>query len=125
MLSSAHPWASRQAIPIELFATEPFIDVFPGQESDNSRTLARYGISPNVRFSVFDAQAAHELVAANLGITLMNEIYVRDMPGRMVALPLEPRTVIDIGIAMPHDQRLSPAVRAFADFTIPRFETMH
>ncbi|MBP3867093.1 MAG: LysR family transcriptional regulator [Eggerthellaceae bacterium] len=123
LVSSDHPLADAKSFPIERFAEEQFVEVYPGQESDNSRTLAEHGIEPHVRFSVFDTQAAHELVAAGLGVTLMNRLYAREQPGRLIAKSLEPRTFVEIGVAMSATSQLSPAVKAFADFAIPRLKT--
>lgn len=36
----AHPLAEEGAFPVERLATEPFIDILPGQETDNSRMTA-------------------------------------------------------------------------------------
>lgn len=123
LVSSDHPLADAKSFPIERFTEEQFVEVYPGQESDNSRTLAEHGIEPHVRFSVFDTQAAHELVAAGLGVTLMNRLYAREQPGRLIAKSLEPRTFVEIGVAMSATSQLSPAVKAFADFAIPRLKT--
>ncbi|MGI6535713.1 MAG: LysR family transcriptional regulator [Eggerthellaceae bacterium] len=117
-----HPLARAQApaYPIARLEDDPFVEVFPGQDSDNARTLAQAQVKPNVHFSVFDTLAASELVGAGLGVSLMNRIYAREFLGKLYVLPLEPRTTVEIGIALPNDTVLSPAVSAFCDFAVPR-----
>ena len=119
IISASHPFADEPSVPIARFAKEGFIEVFPGQESDNSRLLEKHGIQPDVRFTVTDTQAAHELVAANLGITLMNHLYATDLGGRVRIKSLDPRTVVEIGLALPYDVPFSPAVQTFVDFALP------
>ena len=119
IVSANHLLADKPAVPIARFAEEGFIEVFPGQESDNSRLLAKHGIRPDVRFTVTDTQAAHELVAANLGITLMNHLYATDLGGRVRIKSLDPRSVVEIGLALPDSTALPPAVQAFVDFALP------
>lgn len=118
LASVEHPFAKLDTVPAQLLERESFVEVFPGQESDNSRVLAACGVVPNVRFSVYDTDAAHEMVAANLGVTLMNGLYAR-ADERIAIRPLEPRTVVEIGVAMPNDDVLTPAVKAFADYALP------
>lgn len=120
LVSADHPLANAPALPIARFAQDDFIEVYPGQESDNSRLLARHGITPNTRFTVIDTQAAHELVAADLGITLMNNLYANDLGGRVRILPLDPPASVQIGIASMPAAAQPPSVRAFAEFALPR-----
>ena len=119
IISTDHPLADEPAIPIGRFAEENFIEVYPGQESDNSRLLAKCGICPNVRFTVTDTQAAHELVAANLGVTLMNHLFATELGGRVRIKSLDPGTFVEIGVALPDDAALPPAVQAFVGFALP------
>ncbi|MDO4399409.1 MAG: LysR family transcriptional regulator [Coriobacteriia bacterium] len=120
LVSAQHPLADAPALPITRFAEDDFIEVYPGEESDNSRLLARHGITPNTRFTVIDTQAAHELVAANLGITLMNNLYAKDLEGRIRILPLDPPASVEIGIASAAEAIQPPSVRAFTAFALPR-----
>lgn len=117
-----HPLSREHALayPIARFADDAFVDVFPGQDSDNVRTLDRAHVHPNVHFTVFDTLAASELVAAGLGVSLMNRIYAREFQDKLCVLPLQPRDTVEIGVALPNDTVLSPAVSAFRDFAVPR-----
>lgn len=120
LVSAKHPLAHAAALSLARFAEDDFIEVYPGQESDNSRLLARHGIQPRTRFTVIDTQAAHELVAANLGITLMNRLYAQDLNGRVRILSLDPPASVEIGIALAPEAIRPPAVQAFSAFALPR-----
>lgn len=119
VLPADHPWAGRKTFPIERYAEEPFIEVYPGEDCDNARTLAACGVKPRPRYTVRDTHAAFALVEAGLGITLMNDIYARDTRSAIAFMPLAPRTDIEIGVATPASA-LSPALAAFEDFALPR-----
>ena len=52
--------------------TEPYIDIFPGKDSDNKRVFERNGIHPNTQFTTTDSDLAYSMVEAGLGITMNN-----------------------------------------------------
>ena len=54
VLPADHPWAGRKTFPIERYAEEPFIEVYPGEDCDNARTLAACGVKPRPRYTVRD-----------------------------------------------------------------------
>ena len=109
-----HPAAAAGVFPLAAFQTEPFIEIFPGRETDNSRFFARQGIRPNTRYTTCDVWAAWSMVEAGLGVTLTNALY--DLPGGVAAVPLDPPQTVSIGIALPPEDVLSPAARRFAAF---------
>lgn len=120
LVSLDHPLAGADAFPLSAFATEPFIQIYPGQETDNSRLFARCGITPNIRFTTLDTYAAHAMVEAGLGVTLSNDIIAREWTGRIRALPLDPPQTVDIGLAgLPVP---SPAARRFLSFIVDTHE---
>ena len=44
VLPPDHPLAKADAFPIERLLDEPFVELYPGEDCDNSRTLATAGI---------------------------------------------------------------------------------
>lgn len=119
VLPTTHPDVGCTAFPVERLAEGPFIQVYPGEDCDNSRTLEAAGVCPAPRYTVRDTHAAFALVEAGLGITLMNDIYARDTRAAIAFMPLEPRVDIEIGVATPQ-AALSPALAAFEAFALPR-----
>lgn len=116
-----HAAASSGAFPLSRLAEEPFIEIYPGEDSDNARLLSKAGIAPPVAHVVHDTSAAFALVEAGLGMTLMNGIYAQAADADVAMLPLAPACSVEIGIAMPPG-RPSPALAAFEDFAIPRLQ---
>lgn len=93
----------------------------PGEDCDNSRTLATAGIRPRAAYAVHDTSAAFALVEAGLGIALMNDIYARTAEAEVAVVPLAPARIVEIGIAAPPG-RPSPALAAFEAFAVPRLQ---
>lgn len=126
-----HPLAGHGSFPILSFQTEPFIDILPGLESDNSRFFAQYGIHPPVRFATGDTRAACALIRAGLGISLANSIITTGLgipaagesghpAEKLLALPLDPPQRVSVGAALPEEDRISPAARRFTDYALSR-----
>jgi DNA-binding transcriptional LysR family regulator len=116
MLPKNHPLASRKALPLTVFEAEPFIELYPGEESDNSRCLARNQVHPQTRFTCADPFAALAMVEAGLGMTMVNAVVAETLQGDAVFLPVDPPQYVDIGIAMPSAAAAPPAVKRFMEF---------
>lgn len=112
-----HPAVQLGKLPLKALETEPFIEMYPGVETDNSRMFAKNNIKVNARFSATDNLAAYSMVSEGLGITTVNEIFAKMWQGAGVAvLPLDPPQLVDIGIALPRIDNSSPALKKFVEF---------
>ncbi len=120
-LPEKHPLAKGKTFPVEAFAREDFIELYPGKETDNSQMLRRNGVVPRVKYSTSDNYAAYAMVAAGLGVTCTNAILGEAFREGVRYLPLSPRQTVEIGIAIPGKKELSPAARRFAEFARARF----
>lgn len=115
-----HPMAGGAGFPISQFRKEPFIELYPGLETDNSRMFHRNSIQPQTVYTTTDNFAVYAMVAAGLGISSANSLIAESFAGDVVALPIEPLQSVDIGMAIPAESVISPAARKFADFAISR-----
>lgn len=113
---AAHPLAALPAVPLSAFETEAYIDPYPGLHTDNSEMFSRYHIVPNTQFSSMDDSATYAMVAAGLGISMNNAINSSAAGQAVKVLPLEPRQMVEIGIASSHQR--SPAADAFLQYLI-------
>lgn len=120
LVPADHPLAGAACYPIERFAEDPFIELYPDEESDNSRTLAACGVHPNGKNTVRELRDARELVAIGLGVTMINSIYTQWEDDRVRTLPLEPEVNVSIGVATVRRELSSPAASSFAEFALPR-----
>ena len=99
LISAQHPLACAKVFPIRLFASEPYIDIYHNSGTDSSILLQRFNIEPNTKFTTSDRYAAHEMVSAGLGVTLINETQLLTAQQNVRALPLDPPQTLEIGMA--------------------------
>ena len=123
MLSPRHPLAAAGAVPIRRLETESYIEIYPGRETDNSRILAENGVCPGNRFAgVEDDFSAMAMVEAGLGIALVNALIAETLNGNVVFRPLDPPQYVEVGIATPPSEIMSPAARRFLNFVRENME---
>ena len=117
MLSPRHPLAAQEAVPLRRLETESYIDIYSGRETDNSRCFAEHHIQPGNRFAcVEDDFSAMAMVEAGLGVALVNALIAETLTGEVVFRPLDPPQYVEIGIATPPAESMSPAARRFLAF---------
>lgn len=109
--------AQKGVFNIKDFEKESFIDVYTGQETDNSLFFDEKKIKPNIKYRTHDPYSAYAMVEAGLGVTLMNKIWSESVGNNVVMLPLSQPQIINIGIAMQSEENASPAAKRFILFT--------
>ena len=116
-----HPRVTDGFYPLTDFDAEPYIDTYPGQETDNARAFRANGLSPHGQFLSVDIQATRAMVAAGLGVSLCNSILAHglDLNG-IVELETQPRCEVEIGIAAPRKEDRSSAAESFLHFSLER-----
>lgn len=111
MLPADHPMTECEAVPVELFASEAYIETYPGQDVDNARIFSQCNIHPNTLFSTQDIYATYSMVEAGLGISMNNQINSRLWNGTVCHLPLSPDLRMEIGMA--YSSEVPPAAAVF------------
>lgn len=116
-LPKSHPRARENAFPLKAIETEPYIESFPGQDTDNERFFAQNGIKPNMRYTTVDMLATYALVESGLGVSLCQNLSSHGLDTSGIAvLPVDPPQYMDIGIATPRSDDISPAAKRFLEF---------
>ena len=82
--------------------------------------IRRLGIEPMTGLTTEDLLAGYAMVEAGLGISMENQITARMYADRIAMLSLEPKQEVEIGIAVPAKQVISPAAQAFAEYSLKR-----
>lgn len=113
MLPADHPMADHDAVPVELFATEAYIETYPGQDVDNARVFSQCKVHPNTLFSTQDIYASYSMVEAGLGISMNNQINSHLWNGTVRHLPLIPDIRMKIGLA--YALEIPPAAAVFLE----------
>ncbi|MBR5430249.1 MAG: LysR family transcriptional regulator [Firmicutes bacterium] len=120
-LPPEHSRAAVRRYPLKNLEKDPYIQFYPGEETDSELVCRRYDITPNLRYTVSDPYAAYEMVEAGLGVTFLNSLVDGLWSGDVVSLPLLPAVKIPIGIAVPERDCISPAARRFRDFAVEHY----
>ncbi len=112
--------AAMDLFPVKMFETESYIETFRGQDTDNARMFIKNRIQPNIQFETDDTYASHRMVEAGLGVSLSNyiESKERSEDKSVCLMELDPPQIVEIGIATPADEFISPAAKKFRDFAM-------
>ena len=114
-----HPHVKEGVYPLKDFETEPYVDTYPGQDTDNNRAFRANGLMPHGQFLSIDVKSTKAMVAAGLGVSLNNSILAHDLDLTGVAvLPTQPQCEVEIGIATPRKADRSPAADGFLNYAL-------
>lgn len=109
-----HPRVREGVYPLRDFETDPYVDTYPGQDTDNNRAFRANGLTPHGQFLSIDVKSTKAMVAAGLGVSLNNAILAHGMDLSGIAvLPTQPQCEVEIGIAAPRKADRSPAAEWF------------
>lgn len=97
------------------YAKDSMVAPYPEEETDYSRSLAQYGIKPNIQYSTLDVYAAYCMVEAGLGVALFNNLELMDWHGKVKLLPTEPEIKLEIGVHYREKRSISKAANCFLD----------
>ena len=117
-----HPLAEKEGIPLRAVEEEPYIDLYTGKETDNSRIFKKYQISPVPRYCTSDRYAGYAMVEAGLGIAMENRLIAMMHRDKVALRPIIPEQFAEIGMVYPREEMISPAARAFVSFALSREE---
>ena len=114
-----HPRVKEGTYPLSDFEKEPYVDTYPGQDTDNNRAFRANGLMPHGQFLSIDVKSTKAMVAAGLGVSLNNAILAHGMDLSGIAvLPTQPLCEVEIGIAAPPKADRSPAAENFLSYAL-------
>ena len=111
-----YPLDDYTAFPIKEFSDKPFIISAEGIDYDIHDYLLNTKVSPNIRFSSKDDHVIISLVANNLGVSILPNLVIKNAPGHVKTLPLNPPQSRQLGIGIRTASNPSPAARHFIEF---------
>ena len=76
------------------------------------------GVLPNTKFSTYDSYTAYTMVEAGLGVTLTSALLASTWSGNVKTVPLDPPQTINIGVAIPTEDAISPAAKSFMELAV-------
>lgn len=113
ILPPDHPLADAPSYPISRFGEESFIRLDEDRDREYVRIFDACGMKPAAQYSVNDDNALVAMAASGLGVSLLPELVLQGAAYHVVAKPLDPPCYRDIGLALRHTERPSPATTRF------------
>ena len=115
VLPAAHPAADGEAVSLAALEHDPFVVPRNGFERVVAELFAPDGRAPRVEFEVSETSSAVAIVAAGLGVTVVPDLLLDEIPASVIVLRLDPQVVLPLGLAVRSETEPSPAVAAFVD----------
>ncbi|RJE88362.1 LysR family transcriptional regulator [Paenibacillus sp. 1011MAR3C5] len=116
MMPVNHPLERQAVIKVEQLADEPFIMPVTGCSSDVQRILSQHHIQPNIKYELEGDHAIIAMVQNGLGISILPEMAVSQIPANISCRPLEGEYDRTIGLAIPSYDTASPAAKKLYSF---------
>jgi DNA-binding transcriptional LysR family regulator len=119
VVPAASAASERDAVPLAALDGEPFVVARSGFERLVADMFAADGRTPQVAFEVNDVASAAAIVAADLGVAVVPEPLLEDVPAGAAVLPLDPPLVAPLGLAVKSRAEALPAAAAFLAASVP------
>ncbi|MDT8860114.1 LysR family transcriptional regulator [Alkalihalobacillus sp. MEB130] len=111
ILSEKHPYANQERISFKQLESEPFIMQKVGGNSDVRRIFSEHNVKPTIKYELADDHAIVSMVQNELGISVLPELVLTQLPKGVNLLGLERESFRLIGIAS--GSQLAPATARF------------
>ncbi len=111
-----HSFAKFERFPISQFQKEDFILAHKGFDDDVLNVFRKTGINPNIKYTVKGDNAIIAMVANELGIGMLPELFLQGNSHNICIKDLEPEYSRTIGIVVPSLSSIPPATKRFIDY---------
>lgn len=113
VLPKGHALSRKKELAAADLAKEPFVMPAEGSNYDIGKLFHAAGAVPRVRFDMGDDYAAIEMIRHGMGVTILPELLLAEMPlSGLCTVPIK-GTTRRIGLATNRGRGIAPAVRAF------------
>lgn len=116
VVSDKSPLYYQDVVAVEQLAEEPFIMPSYKGTHDVKMIFEQFNVKPNIRFELSDESGIISMIVHHLGITILSQMYTKNLPPSLRAIPLEQDRYRTIGLAT--KQNLSPATKKFVEILL-------
>ncbi|MBQ3508857.1 MAG: LysR family transcriptional regulator [Peptococcaceae bacterium] len=116
VLPENHPLAGCERFPLDAFCDEPFLLLEKGENREVSDVFRRYGLSPDVRCTLWDDFAIMSMVESGMGLSILPRLILKRIPYRVVLKELDVPAYRNIGLAVRKKETVSLAMKRFMDY---------
>ncbi len=106
---------SQTSYPVSDLTGQPFI-MSTNTDYDVYFALESSGVKPRIQLSSKDELTVIQLVANNLGLSILSRLMISGVSGQIQALPLDPPYSRQLGIVLRPNMSPVPAARCFLGF---------
>ena len=100
VMQKGHPLASKRKVKLEELLDYPFIIETPGCDNDILHLLEKCGKKPEISYSFRDDSLIAAFVKNGLGVTVSQELVMKNFGDAVEVRPLEPESFRIIGLAL-------------------------
>ncbi len=115
IVPEGHPLADREEMDLTELAQYPYIGVNMDYDHDVEYIVEEMGFSAKPFLVSRDEQAIIAMVREGLGVSIIAGLHVAFDSEGIVGIPLKPRYIRDVGLAIVSEISLSPAERRFIE----------
>ncbi|MRG85102.1 LysR family transcriptional regulator [Salinibacillus xinjiangensis] len=129
LLPNNHELANESHLRLGQLKNEPFVIFRQGYNIRDiiMKACSQVGFQPRIAFEGEDVETIKGLVSANLGVSLLPEITLTDLPIRD-AKPIkiiEPNVSRTVGIILPSNREVAPSEQIFFEFLQSYYERLN
>jgi DNA-binding transcriptional LysR family regulator len=115
VVPASHDVAGAATASLGSLEHDRFVSSRNGFERLIGELFAAEGRAPRVEFEVTETSSAVAIAAAGLGVTIVPDLLLDELPPTAVARPLDPPVVLPLGLATRAENDVPPAVEAFVE----------
>ena len=116
VLPAGHALAEQETIAIEELNGLPFLLLEHGGKTEVSDLLERCHVRPDIRFTTWEDFAIMAMVEKGLGVSILPDLILRNVPYRIEIRPLQKPYYRPIGLVMRKPEHMTPAVKEFLTY---------
>ena len=113
ILPQGYQLGGRTAFDVRGFDRQEFLMPSMGFDLDIMRVLNRHGVQPEVRTTQVSDSVIISMVEHGLGISILSELILKGRQDDVLAVPLEPAAVRELGIGFSSRKEMRPLARRF------------
>lgn len=115
VLPKTHPLANHSIIKPADLVESPFIIPTAGSDEDIWRVLIPEGLTPNIKYRVKGDEMIIAMVAKGLGVSLMPQLLLHNLPETLITKSLSPKYSRTLGLAIRSKKQAAPATKKFIE----------
>ena len=108
--------SSYDYVPVDILKDYPFIMTYRTYDADPHKVFEEAGFIPEVRYYSREDSAVLSMVQRGLGLAILPELTLEELPGNYDARMLDPEAYRTLGIGIKSMKEASPLTRAVIEY---------